>query len=206
MDSARAWLEKIHGVTFDRTVKIVRALKTRREANLTFVIAVTITALTGCGSMPRTGEYVTVNVDYVFTPEIFGLQGNEFTRLKAKEMGLGEDDIKMGRIVKVSCGVGSDWPWRSVAYLPAGMHAHEKEILNLRVDNEPEYPNAGWNPLVSRAEELNFPGSSSAYQFIPDWRERGLARNFERIPLDANQRGLFHIVFGEYLIKCHARR
>jgi len=181
-------------------------MKPRQKTNLVFVIAFTVTALTACGSMPRTGDYVTVNVDYVLTPEIFWLQGNEYTRLKAKEMGLVENDIKSGRIVKVSCGVGSDWPWRSIAYLPTGMHVQEKEILNLRVDNEPEYPNAGWNPIVSRAEKFNFPGSSRAYKFIPDWRERGLAWNFERIPLEPNQRGLFHIVFSEYLIKCDAYR
>ena len=181
-------------------------MKIRLEAKRTFVMAVTVTAVTGCGSMPRTGEYVTVNVDYVFTPELFALQGNEYTRLKAKEMGMGADDVRMGRIVKVSCGVGADWPWRSVAYLPAGMHVQEREILNLRVDNEPLYPDAGWNPIVSRAEAFDFPGASTAYTFIPDWREKGLARNFERIPLDADRRGLFHVVFGEYLIKCHARR
>lgn len=156
--------------------------------------------------MPEKGEHITVNVDYVFTPEILALQGNEHPRQKAAEAGLGEEDVKMGRIVKVSCGVGSDWPWRSVAHLPAGMIVKEKEILDLRIDEEPEYPTPGWNPIVSRAAEFNFPGASRAYKFIPDWRERGLARNFERIPLEAGQRGLFHIVFSEYLIKCRAHR
>ena len=146
------------------------------------------------------------NVDYVFTPEQFQLQGNEYARLRAGQMGLGEEEIKQGRVVKVSCGISDDWPWRTVAYLPAGMQVRQGEIVNLRVEDVPRYPQGAWNPVVSRADAFAFPGTSRAYRFVPDWREKGLAHNFERIPLDADRRGLFDIVFGDYLIKCDARR
>ena len=39
-------------------------------------------------------------------------------------------------------------------------------------------------------------------ELFPDWKERGLSSNFERVPLPAAQADRYLVVQGAYLVKC----
>lgn len=69
--------------------------------------------------------------------------------------------------------------------------------------DEPGTDNAmGINPALGPVNTFNWPGSLPAYRYIPEWKERNLSRNFERIPLEPGQQGRYVISHGSYVIKC----
>jgi hypothetical protein len=82
------------------------------------------------------------------------------------------------------------------------MSVRRDEILELRIEDPAEDSRLGWNPVVDRVERFKFPGSARAHKYVPDWKERGLYVNFERIPLQPEQRGRYEIAHSEYIIKC----
>ncbi|HRA79523.1 MAG TPA: hypothetical protein PK956_12000 [Burkholderiaceae bacterium] len=171
----------------------------RRSA---LIVSLSLVALAGCASQPRQAETVWVTVVEVYSPESLRQSWNRPLAARAGAAGLGEADVAAGRLLRVACGLGSDYVWGSYARLPAGMAVRRDEILELRVDDPGTDDRMGLNPVVRRVAEFPFPGSLRAYEFIPDWRERGLSANIERIALAPAQRGRYVISHSYYSIKC----
>jgi hypothetical protein len=166
------------------------------------VAVVTAAVLAGCATPPRHAETVWVTVANIYTPEDLQKSWNAGLAAQAKGAGLTEADVATGRLLRVECGLGTDHTWASHAYLPPGMKVGRNEVLELRIEDPTEGSRVGWNPVVGRVERFKFPGSSRAYTYIPDWKERQLPFNYERIPLAPEQRGRYEILHGEYIIKC----
>jgi hypothetical protein len=82
------------------------------------------------------------------------------------------------------------------------MSVRRDEVVELRIEDPTEGSKVGWNPVVGRVERFKFAGASRAYTYIPDWKERQLPFNYERIPLASEQRGRYEISHSEYVIKC----
>jgi hypothetical protein len=159
--------------------------------------------LAGCASPPlRHTEIVWVTVDRIYSPADMQKSWNTGLAALAKGAGLTDEDIAAGRLLRVLCGLGTDYAWGSYAYLPPGMSTRKNEVLELRIEDPTEGSRLGWNPVVGRAERFKFPGASRAYAYIPDWKERGLQTNLEPLPLEPEQRGRYEIAYSEYIIKC----
>lgn len=156
----------------------------------------------GCALPPRHGETLWVTVAYVYTPEDLQRSWNVAIASRVKGAGLGDQDIAAGRLLRVACALGPDHTWGSHAYLPPGMSARRDDVLELRIEDPREGSILGWNPVVGRVERFKFPGSARARAYVPDWKERGLSVNSERIPLQPEQRGRYEIAHSEYIIKC----
>jgi hypothetical protein len=156
----------------------------------------------GCALPPRHTETVWVTVAYIYTPADLEKSWNAAVVSRAKGAGLSDHDIAAGRLLRVACGLGTNDTWGSYAHLPPGMSVRRDEILELRIEDPAEDSRLGWNPVVDRVERFKFPGSARAHKYVPDWKERGLYVNFERIPLQPEQRGRYEIAHSEYIIKC----
>ncbi len=156
----------------------------------------------GCAQPPRHAETVWVTVAYVYLPGDLQQSWNVGLASRAKGAGLTDADVAAGRLLRVACGLGTDRTWVSYAYLPPGMSVRKDEVLELRIDDPTDGSRLGWNPVVGHVERFKFPGSARASKYIPDWKERGLYVNFERIPLQPEQRGRYEISYSEYIIKC----
>jgi hypothetical protein len=156
----------------------------------------------GCALPPRHTETVWVTVAYIYTPADLEKSWNAAVVSRAKGAGLTDEDIAAGRLLRVACGLGTNDTWGSYAHLPPGMSVRRDEILELRIEDPAEDSRLGWNPVVDRVERFKFPGSARAHKYVPDWKERGLYVNFERIPLQPEQRGRYEIAHSEYIIKC----
>jgi hypothetical protein len=160
------------------------------------------TLVVGCALPPRHAETVWVTVAYIYTPADLEKSWNAAVVSRAKGAGLSDHDIAAGRLLRVACGLGTNDTWGSYAHLPPGMSVRRDEILELRIEDPAEDSRLGWNPVVDRVERFKFPGSARAHKYVPDWKERGLYVNFERIPLQPEQRGRYEIAHSEYIIKC----
>ncbi len=158
--------------------------------------------LAGCALPPRHAETVWVAVAYIYTPEDLQRSWNVALASRVKGAGLTDQDVAAGRLLRVACGLGTDHTWGSYAYLPPGMSVRKDEVLELRIEDPREGSTLGWNPVVGPVERFRFPGSARANTYIPDWKERGLQVNFERMPLQPAQQGRYEISHGEYIIKC----
>jgi hypothetical protein len=156
----------------------------------------------GCALPPRHTETVWVTVAYIYTPADLEKSWHVAVASRAKGAGLTDEDIAAGRLLRVACGLGTNDTWGSYAHLPPGMSVRRDEILELRIEDPAEDSRLGWNPVVDRVERFKFPGSARAHKYVPDWKERGLYVNFERIPLQPEQRGRYEIAHSEYIIKC----
>jgi len=158
--------------------------------------------LAGCAPAPRHAETVWVTVAYIYTAEDLQKSWNTALAARVKGAGLTDADVAAGRLLRVACGLGTDNTWASYAYLPLGMSVRKDEVLEVRIEDPTNEYRLGWNPVVGRVERLEFPGASRAYAYVPDWKERRLPFNFERIPLAPEQRGRYEISHSEYVIKC----
>jgi hypothetical protein len=69
------------------------------------------------------------------------------------------------------------------------MHGRKDEVVRLPVNEPTTNEKMGVNSAASRVEEFKFPGSLRAHRSIPDWKERGLFLNAERIQLQPEQEG-----------------
>jgi hypothetical protein len=156
----------------------------------------------GCALPPRHDETVWVAVAYVYTPEDLQKSWNVALASQAKGAGLTDQDVSGGRLLRVACGLWTNSTWGSYAYLPPGMSVRKDEVLELRIEDPTEGSRLGWNPVVGRVERFKFPGSARAHKYVPDWKERGLYVNFERIPLQPEQQGRYETSHSEYIIKC----
>ena len=155
----------------------------RRTATLLAVLAA------GCGTPPKSGETVWATVTEVYTAETLQQPFN----------GRVADP---SRVVRVGCGIGTSYAWGSYALLPPGVSVSRGRIVRVAVRDPGQDERLGWNEVLNVVEHFPFPGSSPAYRFIPDWRERGLRSNLEPIPLAPPQRGRYVNSHSDYLIKC----
>ncbi len=85
--------------------------------------------------------------------------------------------------------------------MPPGMAVHKGATLRARVLDSGTNDRAGLLEVISLASPQLPPGGQ-AYRFIPDWRERGLSRNFERVELPPEHRGNYLVVQGSYMVRC----
>lgn len=167
---------------------------------------IVLLALAGCASQPKMTETIWVTVVQVYTPKDMQQSFNRPVLDRFSQAGHTAADIAAGRMLRVACGLGTDYTWGSYAFLPAGMQAHKDEVLRLRIEEPTTDDRMGLNPVLGRVEEFPFPGNMHAYRYIPDWKERKLFLNFERIPLAPQQEGRYAITHGAYIIKCRQAR
>lgn len=160
----------------------------------------------GCASGPQLGSDAWVGVDAVLAAGDLGGHRGYSARLNldaARLRAAGVDDaaVATGRVALVSCSPSVDATWSSFAILPTGLAVRRGQVLRLRVQEDSHNDRLGLNAVVGGVEP-GLPGSRPAYRAIPDWRERGLANNFERIALPPEQAGRYRIVQGSYVIAC----
>ncbi|MDQ9171830.1 hypothetical protein Q8A64_15560 [Oxalobacteraceae bacterium R-40] len=167
-----------------------------------YIIPCVLLALGGCATQPETSETVWVVVKSVYSADELGQSFNSSAAKRFADAGFNEKDISAGRLLKVACGLGTDYTWGSYAYLPPGVAVKSGDVVRLRIDEPATDDRPGMNPVVDRVERFNYPGSLQAYRYIPDWKERNLFLNFERIPLAREQERRYIISHGAYVIKC----
>jgi hypothetical protein len=178
------------------------AMRTARPILAAFVVLV----LMGCASGPPVGGTAWVGVDAVLTAaDLQGHRGHSVRRnldgARLAAAGVTEADIAAGRLLLVSCSPSIDATWSSFAIAPPGVVARRGEVLQLQVREDSGNERLGLNRITGGIE----PGlrdTMPAYRAIPDWRERGLSNNFERLPLPPALQGRYRIVQGSYVIAC----
>lgn len=122
-------------------------------------------------------------------------------RQAAQAVGLADADVAAGRLVRVHCAMMTDGWWAGLAVLPPAMQAARGTVVRMRMDDAGGNDRNGVNAVVSPMVPTLTSGQQ-AYRFIPDWKERGLSNNFERVPLAPEHAARYLIVQGSYLIKC----
>jgi hypothetical protein len=155
-----------------------------------------------CGTPPRASETVWATVSEIYSPESLEKPWNSKLAERLRSEGVGETELRAGRVIAADCGIGSDYSWRTYALAPAGMTLRKEQVVRLAVKDQGNDDRFGWNAVTGIVEPFPYPGSLRAYNFIPDWREKGLSHNIERIALQPAQRGRYVIVHSSYLIKC----
>lgn len=161
--------------------------------------------LAGCGTPPIAGDTVWVSVRRVLKPADLEQSWNRELASRVHAASLTAEDIEAGRLLHVGCGIGSDHGWGSYAILPKGPKVSPDKVLEVRVDQPTTDDRLGLNPVVGFVDWFRFPGSLRKYEFIPDWREKGLRSNLRTIPLLPEQKGRYESVHSDYLIACKQR-
>jgi len=164
-----------------------------------------LVALAACGTPPKADETVWATVAEIYTPQTLQQSFNRRVAEHARLAGLDDADIRAGRVVKVACGIGTNYAWGSYAYLPLGVKVSNEQVVRVAVRDAGDDDRLGWNPVLNVVEGFRYPGSLSAYNFIPDWKARGLSSNLEPVPLAAEQRGRYVESHSRYLIRCRQR-
>lgn len=167
-----------------------------------FFVAPILVLLSACASQPRSTETIWITVADVYSKDKLNQSYNAQLRERFRSAGFSEQDIEQGRLIRVACGLGTDYTWGSYAYLPLGMKVKKEDVLRLRIDDPGTDDRMGMNSVLSQVEWFKWPGSLHAYRYIPDWKERNLFLNFERIPLEPGQQGRYVVSHGAYIIKC----
>ena len=167
-----------------------------------FAVAACIALLSGCASQPKPAETVWATVVTVYSTEELMRSHNAGMLERFRSAGFSRQDIGKGRLLRVACGLGSDHTWGSYAYLPPGLNARKDDVVRLKIDDPGTDDRMGMNPALNRVEWFKWPGSTQAYRYIPDWKEKNLFYNFERIALEPGQQDRYIISHGSYVIKC----
>lgn len=157
--------------------------------------------LSACASSPPRDSVATAVVWRVLTPDDLQpgkLRPEERRALLAAP--LAADDLATGRVVGLQCAMMTDGWWNSLGLLPQGMQVRRGDVVRLQVEDQGDNDRTAFNRVLGL--EPGLLGSMSAYRAIPDWRERGLLANFERVPLSAEIRSRYLVVQGSYLIRC----
>ncbi len=158
--------------------------------------------LAGCASLPGPGETVTVSAGRPITAQDLETRRDvAAARPALQAAGIGPAEIAAGRVLRVQCAVMTDGWWDSLAILPPGFGAPGDRALVLAVADRGDNDRLPVNRVVARAEPPLGPGGQ-AYRFIPDWRERGLSRNFERQAPVGGPPSEYLIVQGSWLVRC----
>lgn len=156
----------------------------------------------GCGSLPAPGETVLVASQGVLTPETLQARRDAAAvRPLLQAAGIGPAELAAGRVLRVQCAVMTDGWWDSLAILPANAAAPDGRALQLRVSDSGSNERIAVNQLIGPAEP-EVRGGGLAYRFVPDWKERGLSKNYEPVPLPQGQEHRFLVVQGSYVVKC----
>ena len=160
----------------------------------------------GCASGPLVGGEAWVGVDAVLAArDLSGHRGYSARRNldtgRLRAAGIDDAAVAAGRLALVSCSPSVDATWSSFAILPPGLAVQRGQVVRLRVLEDSSNDRLGLNPVIGGVQP-NLPDSQPAYRAIPDWRERGLSNNFERITLPPGQAGRYRIVQGSYVIAC----
>lgn len=160
----------------------------------------------GCASGPPVGGEAWVGVDALLAARDLSGHRGYSTRLnldaaRLRAAGIDDAAVAAGRLVLVSCSPSVDATWSSFAILPPGLVVQRGQVVRLRVSEDSGNERLGLNPVIGGVEP-GLAGSRPAYRAIPDWRERGLSNNYERIPLPPGQAGRYRIVQGSYVIAC----
>lgn len=164
--------------------------------------AAALAGLIGCASMPGPGETVTVSAGRPITLQDLETRRDvAAARPALQAAGIGPAEIAAGRVLRVQCAVMSDGWWDSLAILPAGLGPPGERALVLRVVDRGDNDRLPVNQVVGWAQPPLGPGGQ-AYRFVPDWRERGLRRNFEEEPPAGGPRSEYLIVQGSWLVRC----
>lgn len=170
------------------------------------MLAAIAALLSGCASGPPVGDHAWVGIDEIVHPG--DLSGHTMhvarrnvdpRRLSAA--GLTSDDVAAGRLALVTCTPSVDASWTSYAVLPPGLQAQPGQVVRLRVQQDSSNERLAINPVVGGVEP-GLPASFLAYELIPDWRERGLRNNYQKVELPPDRRGRYRIVQGSYVIAC----
>lgn len=177
-----------------------------RLRSLVATIAAPCALAAGCASGPPLGGEAWVGVDAVLAARDLGGHRGHGTRLnldtaRLRAAGVDDSAVAAGRVVRVSCSPSVDATWSSFAILPRGLGVQPGQVVRLRVSEDSGNERLGLNFVVGGVEP-GLPGSMPAYRAIPDWRERGLSNNFERIRLPPERAGRYRIVQGSYVIAC----
>lgn len=167
-----------------------------------FFLAPLLLLLSACASQPRSTETIWTTVADVYSKDKLNQSYNAQVLERFRSAGFSEQDIEQGRLIRVACGLGTDYTWGSYAYLPPGLKVKKEDVLQLRVDDPGTDDRMGMNPVLSQVEWFKWPGSLHAYRYISDWKEKNLFLNFERIPLEPEQQGRYVVSHGSYVIKC----
>lgn len=158
--------------------------------------------LSGCGSLPRPGDTVTVGVHGPLTSRDLTDRRDVAAALPAlKAAGIGPAEIAAGRVLRVQCAVTTDGWWDSLAVLPEKFGPVDQRALTLRVLDTGDNDRLAVNVVVQPVEPRLGPGGL-AYRPIPDWRERGLSTNFERQPPAGGPASAYLIVQGSWVVRC----
>ncbi len=158
--------------------------------------AASLVFTSGCGSLPGPGETVLVASKGTLTQE--GLQARRdaaAVRPMLQAAGIGPAELAAGRVLRVQCAVMTDGWWDSLAILPANAPARDGRALQLRVSDSGTNDRIAVNHVIGPAEP-EARGGGLAYRFVPDWKERGLSRNYEPVPLPKGQEGKFLVLQG----------
>lgn len=178
-----------------------------RPTRLVALLAFAWALATGCASGPPLGGNAWVEVDAVLTArDLSGHRGHSVRlNLDAERLrtaGVDGAAVAAGRVALVSCSPSVDATWSSFAILPPGLVAQRGQVVRLRVREDSGNDRLGLNTVVGDVRPGLPPGSRLAYRAIPDWRERGLSNNFERVPLPPEHAGRYRIVQGSYVVAC----
>ena len=155
--------------------------------------------LAACASGPAENSVVNAAVHVLTPADVSRLKPLQLQKLK--EAGVTREDVSAGRLVRVGCALMSDGTWGSLAVLPRGLAVADRDVVQVRVkdagDNDYDGVNEVLGPVTPRLTS-----GQPAYRFIPDWRERGLRRNIERIELPPEIRHRYFVVHSSYVVKC----
>lgn len=180
-----------------------RPSRQRRLYRASALLASLLTlALGGCGSLPRPGEVVSVAANRPLTlRDLGGMHSAAAARPALQAAGMGPAEIAAGRVLRVQCAVTTDGWWDSLAVLPADFGPIDQRALLLRVVDAGDNDRLPVNFVTGRVEPALGQGGQ-AYTFIPDWRERGLSRNFERVAPAGGPASDYLVVQGSWVVRC----
>lgn len=159
--------------------------------------------LSACASAPPLQSLALVAVQRTVTPTDLAADHSQAIKTREALRRANVDDalVASGRVVRVACATMSDGTWGGLAILPAGQRANQDSVWRLQVMDVGDNDRDPVNPLVEPLPDVQHSGQA-AYRFVPNWRELGRSTNIDPIPLPAEQRGRYHVVFSRYLVRC----
>ncbi len=170
-------------------------------ARILGAIGLTLT-LSACGTVYSSGETVTAEITGVWTESALAtdLARRSPVERAAIAAAVPATAVRAGRAVQYACAEGTDSSTGGNAIAPEGLALKRGDTVTIAVgDAGRGVPNRVTSRITDpRKQRL----TKRAYEFIPDWRERGLWNNFERAPVEPWVERNYAIVYGGFLIRC----